>query len=62
MSGVELVILLLSVAPTLAQEVIAILTKNGHVSAQEWADYIAKRWPDAESFFHPAPPVPPVTP
>jgi hypothetical protein len=62
MSGVELVILLLSVAPTLGQEVLSILQKGGHVSAQEWADYISKRWPDAESFFHPAAPVPPVTP
>jgi hypothetical protein len=60
MTGVELVILLLTVAPTLGAQVLAILQKGGHVTADEWAAYIAQKWPDAESFFHP--PVPPVTP
>ena len=61
MSGVELLILLLTVAPTLGAQVLAILQTSGHVTADEWAAYIAKTWPDAESFFHPpAPAVPPV--
>ena len=61
MSGVELVILLLTVAPTLGAQVLAILQNNGKVTAEEWAVYISQRWPDAESFFHPpAPSEPPV--
>jgi hypothetical protein len=60
MSGVELVILLLTVAPTLGAQVLAILQKTGHVTAEEWAAYISQKWPDAESFFHP--PAPTVTP
>ena len=53
MSGVELMILLLTVAPQLAGEVIAILNKSGKVTAQEWADYINQKWPDKDSFFKP---------
>jgi len=53
-SGVELMILLLTVAPQLAGEVIAILNKSGHVTAEEWAAYIAQKWPDKDSFFKPA--------
>ena len=54
MSGVELLILLLTVAPTLATEIINILAKTGHVTAQDWSDYIAQKWPDKDSFFKPA--------
>lgn len=56
MSGVELLVLLLSVAPSLATEIIGILQKSGHVTAQEWADYIALKWPTADSFFATTPP------
>ncbi len=59
MSGVELVILLLTVAPQLGAQVLAILQKTGKVTAEEWAAYIAQKWPDAESFFKPAPAVTP---
>jgi hypothetical protein len=51
MTGVELLVLLLTVAPSLATEIINLLNKGGHVTAQEWTDYIVQRWPDKDSFF-----------
>ena len=51
MSGIELLIVLLTVAPDLAVKVMAILQKSGHVTPEEWATYMQAKWPDANSFF-----------
>ena len=53
------ILILLQEAPALAVKVMAIFTKKGVVTADEWAQFIADKWPDADSFFKPAPPVTP---
>ena len=51
---IGLMLLLIQEAPTLAVKLMGIWTTQGKVTAQEWADFIATKWPDAEGFFHPA--------
>lgn len=55
-----LMLMLLQEAPVLAVKLMAIWTKQGKVTAEEWAAFIAAKWPDAESFFTPIPTPPAV--
>ncbi len=56
---VTLMLLLIQEAPSLAVKLMAIWTAKGKVTPEEWATFIETKWPDAASFFQPAPPVVP---
>ncbi len=49
------ILILLQEAPALAVKVMAIFTKRGTVTTEEWATFIADKWKDAESFFQVTP-------
>ena len=50
---VNLLILILAESPKLAVQLMAIWHKQGKVTTEEIAAFIAEKWPDAESFFRP---------
>ena len=57
---IALILALVQEAPVLAAQLLNIWHKQGKVTAQEIADFIATQWPNAEDFFKVIPPA--VTP